>query len=85
MPPVGGGGVPVEQHAAVLADRLERLASVTTNVTTGKVARGNETPRVSDLTTGLDIPPSGRRDSNPGPPAPKAGALPDCATPRHAV
>jgi hypothetical protein len=26
--------------------------------------------------------PSGRRDSNPGPPAPKAGALPDCATPR---
>ncbi len=27
---------------------------------------------------------SGRRDSNPGPPAPKAGALPDCATPRTA-
>ena len=27
--------------------------------------------------------PSGRRDSNPGPPAPKAGALPDCATPRN--
>src|SRR3954462_1861999 len=27
-------------------------------------------------------PRSGRRDSNPGPPAPKAGALPDCATPR---
>ena len=26
---------------------------------------------------------SGRRDSNPGPPAPKAGALPDCATPRR--
>jgi hypothetical protein len=25
---------------------------------------------------------SGRRDSNPGPPAPKAGALPGCATPR---
>ena len=25
---------------------------------------------------------SGRRDSNPRPPAPKAGALPDCATPR---
>ena len=27
---------------------------------------------------------SGRRDSNPGPPAPKAGALPGCATPRKA-
>ena len=26
--------------------------------------------------------PSGRRDLNPGPPAPEAGALPDCATPR---
>ena len=26
---------------------------------------------------------SGRRDSDPGPPAPKAGALPGCATPRH--
>jgi hypothetical protein len=26
---------------------------------------------------------SGRRDSNPGPSAPKADALPDCATPRH--
>src|SRR4029077_2550597 len=27
---------------------------------------------------------SGRRDLNSGPPAPKAGALPGCATPRHA-
>jgi hypothetical protein len=27
---------------------------------------------------------SGRLDSNQRPPAPKAGALPDCATPRHA-
>src|SRR5690554_3257633 len=26
---------------------------------------------------------SGRRDSNSRPPAPKAGALPSCATPRH--
>ena len=26
---------------------------------------------------------SGSRDLNPGPPAPKAGALPDCATPRR--
>src|SRR5271154_3098975 len=26
---------------------------------------------------------SGRGDSNPRPPAPKAGALPGCATPRH--
>ena len=25
---------------------------------------------------------SGRRDLNPGPPAPEAGALPGCATPR---
>src|SRR5258707_602059 len=28
---------------------------------------------------------SGRRDLNRGPPAPKAGALPGCATPRHEV
>ena len=28
---------------------------------------------------------SGRRDLNSGPPAPKAGALPGCATPRHAL
>jgi hypothetical protein len=28
---------------------------------------------------------SGRRDSDPGPPAPKAGALPGCATPRPMV
>jgi hypothetical protein len=28
---------------------------------------------------------SGRRDLNSGPPAPKAGALPGCATPRHEV
>jgi hypothetical protein len=27
---------------------------------------------------------SGYQDSNLGPPAPKAGALPDCATPRCA-
>jgi hypothetical protein len=26
---------------------------------------------------------SGRADLNRGPPAPKAGALPGCATPRH--
>ena len=26
---------------------------------------------------------SGRRDSNPRPPGPKPGALPDCATPRY--
>src|SRR6267378_1314781 len=29
-------------------------------------------------------PKSGRRDSNPRPPGPKPGALPDCATPRNA-
>src|SRR5690606_547764 len=28
---------------------------------------------------------SGCRDLNPGPPAPKAGALPNCATPRRLV
>ena len=28
---------------------------------------------------------SGRLDSNQRPPAPKAGALPGCATPRHLV
>ena len=31
----------------------------------------------------LPILQSGRPDSNRGPPAPKAGALPDCATPRN--
>ena len=30
----------------------------------------------------LSLNQSGRPDSNRGPPAPKAGALPDCATPR---
>ena len=30
------------------------------------------------------LPSSGRRDLNPRPPAPKAGALPGCATPRAA-
>ena len=28
---------------------------------------------------------SGQRDLNPRPPAPKAGALPDCAMPRHSI
>ena len=32
--------------------------------------------------TSCAFPASGRRDLNPGPPAPKAGALPGCATPR---
>src|ERR1700686_2105820 len=32
---------------------------------------------------GKNINWSGRRDLNSGPPAPKAGALPGCATPRH--
>jgi hypothetical protein len=39
-------------------------------------------PRDSKQPRGDELLASGRRDSNPGPPAPKAGALPDCATPR---
>ena len=62
--------------------RLAKLAFVTTIVTTpsGKAKKGE--PRSRKPVTGLEVTESGRRDSNPGPPAPKAGALPDCATPR---
>ena len=42
-------------------------------------APGCRLPRPSDST----FKESGRRDSDPRPPAPKAGALPGCATPRH--
>jgi hypothetical protein len=72
----------IEQHAEALAERLARLRCVTTIVTTGAGGAGNEKPRSREAETGSDVTQSGRRDSNPGPPAPKAGALPDCATPR---
>jgi hypothetical protein len=42
-------------------------------------SRGHFRPLPSDST----FKESGRRDSDPRPPAPKAGALPGCATPRH--
>src|SRR5580693_2914691 len=45
-----------------------------TKMTTGDFASGAK-PSVFNW--------SGRRDSNSRPPAPKAGALPGCATPRH--
>ncbi len=72
----------IEQHAEALADRLARLSSVTSIVTTAADGVGHEKPRNREAETGSNVTPSGRRDSNPGPPAPKAGALPDCATPR---
>ena len=37
------------------------------------------------MLAGLTFLQSGRPDSNRGPPAPKAGALPNCATPRNCV
>src|SRR5467141_3327700 len=49
--------------------------------------RGGDDAKVSvpkDWSTN-DMNWSGRRDLNSGPPAPKAGALPGCATPRHEV
>ena len=49
--------------------------------------RGGDDAKVSvpkDWST-KDMNWSGRRDLNSGPPAPKAGALPGCATPRHEV
>src|ERR1019366_3910663 len=39
-------------------------------------------PATSERIAGLSLTTSGRRDLNPGPSAPKADALPDCATPR---
>ena len=65
----------LEQHAGVLAERLAKLGFVTTIVTTGAEPEGSEKPRANEAATGPDVTPSGRRDSNPGPPAPKAGAL----------
>ena len=35
------------------------------------------------IAVAIGLSRSGRRDLNPRPPAPKAGALPGCATPRH--
>ena len=45
----------------------------------GLVPREPEASRPSDR----NVKESGRRDSDPRPPAPKAGALPGCATPRN--
>src|SRR5437899_8764281 len=44
--------------------------------------RGGPEP-APDVTTQQQFAESGRRDSNPRPPGPKPGALPDCATPRY--
>ena len=49
---------------------------------TRRPARGGTTPQ-STTYHARDIT-SGRRDLNPGPPGPKPGALPGCATPREA-
>jgi hypothetical protein len=47
------------------------------------MTRGLEGRRSVQLSYGRRIRKSGRPDSNRGPPAPKAGALPNCATPRR--
>jgi hypothetical protein len=47
------------------------------------MTRGLEGRRSVQLSYGRRIRQSGRPDSNRGPPAPKAGALPGCATPRR--
>jgi hypothetical protein len=49
------------------------------------MTRGLEGRRSVQLSYGRRIRESGRPDSNRGPPAPKAGALPNCATPRREV
>src|SRR5712664_4675966 len=55
-------------------------------------SRSKHQPHRSVVKSGFDNPKkigtmfwSGRRDLNSGPPAPKAGALPGCATPRHST
>jgi hypothetical protein len=73
---------PIECAGQVSAPSLAKLGFVTTIVTTDAEHEGGEKPRSREVGTGPNDTPSGRRDSNPGPPAPKAGALPDCATPR---
>ncbi len=42
-----------------------------------------KTPPTRNVLQGLSLMQSGRPDLNRGPPAPKAGALPGCATPRN--
>ena len=48
----------------------------------GKVGAEVSVERAYDAARAVAVR-SGRPDSNRGPPAPKAGALPGCATPRH--
>jgi hypothetical protein len=67
------------------AERLAKLAFVTTIVTTGTHGAGHDKPRNREAETGSVIQ-SGRRDSNPGPPAPKArdrGSSPRSSTGIH--
>jgi hypothetical protein len=45
----------------------------------------DKAPQQPKSLRGLYFHQSGRPDSNWGPPAPKAGALPDCATPRSTL
>ena len=49
----------------------------------GRVGLPTHRPKSLAVSWDFRVKWSGRRDSDPGPPAPKAGALPGCATPRQ--
>jgi hypothetical protein len=70
----------IEQHLDRLGDRLERLGlaspSVTGNVTGSGGAEGTKNPAATEVTTGEELPESGRPDSNRRRPAWEAGILP---------
>jgi hypothetical protein len=65
--------VKLEKYRAVKMQEAEQVPPISPSVGEGLLEK-----RVS---RGKDW--SGRRDLNSGPPAPKAGALPGCATPRQ--
>jgi hypothetical protein len=62
---------------------IRKIICVSTGDGQGWLSPETETPAAITVDGVSLYLPSGRRDSNPGPPAPKAGALPDCATPRR--
>jgi DNA-binding transcriptional regulator YdaS (Cro superfamily) len=58
----------IEQHLDRPGNRLERLGlaspSVTGNVTGSRAAGGTKNPHATEVTTGEELPESGRPDSN---------------------
>src|SRR5437773_1728366 len=70
----------VEQHFERLADRLQRLGLkgpyVTGSVTAAGASEGTKKPDATEVTSGEELPESGRPDSNRRRPAWEAGILP---------